>query len=276
MKNKELIKYSKRGVKKVNGWLYSGAIRIIKSLDSIQKNLDITGNIGEIGVHHGKLFILLYLLRNNNEKAIAIDVFENQVLNVDKSGRGDKEIFLANIKKHAKKIHNLHIIEKSSDEITDRDILELSMGKFRLFSIDGGHTAELTLNDLIISKDIICNGGIVILDDYFNENWPGVSVGTNQFIHNNNELMPFAIGGNKIFFTNDKSYAELYKEQLHKDFSNFKINHNKMWSSEVIIIDFKELTMKERLERLLKWNKIRENKLGHIIKSLYRKFLIYR
>ncbi|HEV2069230.1 MAG TPA: hypothetical protein VGR26_05515 [Acidimicrobiales bacterium] len=34
------------------------------------------GSVGEIGVHHGKLFLLAYLASRRDEAAFAVDVFE--------------------------------------------------------------------------------------------------------------------------------------------------------------------------------------------------------
>jgi peptide chain release factor 2 len=51
----------------------------------------------EIGVHHGRLFIPMALARRPGERALAIDVFEDQHLNVDHSGKGDRARFEENV-----------------------------------------------------------------------------------------------------------------------------------------------------------------------------------
>jgi len=53
--------YLKKGINSVAGWLTIADKFLISSLCGIQTELDFTGSIGEIGVYHGKLFILLYL-----------------------------------------------------------------------------------------------------------------------------------------------------------------------------------------------------------------------
>ena len=47
------------------------------------------------------------------------------------------------------------------------DITQLPY-KFRLFSVDGGHTRELTVNDLTVAASHLEEGGIIILDDITN------------------------------------------------------------------------------------------------------------
>ena len=215
-----LENYIKYGYQKVQGWLSGGAINLILSLDEAQNKFDINGHICEIGVHHGRLFILLYLLTQQDENALAIDVFEKQHLNVDKSGRGERHIFLKNLEYFAKDKHKLRIIEEDSTQLYPDDIKNYVGGEVRLFSIDGGHTASITRQDLTTASNSICEGGIIILDDYFNSNWPGVSEGTNQFMLHDNEreIVPFVIGGNKVFLTTrghaDKYIAYLLKTNL--------------------------------------------------------------
>jgi len=78
--------YIHRGKFYVEGWLHTEAAITIAALGERQRALGVEGGIAEIGVHHGKLFILLYLLGRAPERAVAIDLFEDQHLNIDLSG----------------------------------------------------------------------------------------------------------------------------------------------------------------------------------------------
>ena len=62
----------------------------IVALGSVQKHLGIRGAVSEIGVHHGRLFILLHLLTEASEASVAWDLFESQNDKADGSGRGNK------------------------------------------------------------------------------------------------------------------------------------------------------------------------------------------
>jgi hypothetical protein len=55
--------------------------------------MGITGNVAEIGVHHGRLFILLYLLTSPDERALAVDLFSGQERNIGSSGHGGPGTF---------------------------------------------------------------------------------------------------------------------------------------------------------------------------------------
>ncbi len=210
-----LKRYIRRGQNEVEGWLTPGAIAIITKIDEAQKMLAVKGHLCEIGVHHGRLLILLYLLGRSDESVVALDIFGQQHLNPDKSGEGSLEIVIANLRTHAKDLSRLRIVSTDSQQITAQDIVRSAEGKIRLFSIDGGHRSEMAYHDLVTASKSLCEGGVIVLDDYFNEEWPGVSEGTNGFfaLHKDSALIPFAIGGNKVFFTTS-SYAAKYHQLL--------------------------------------------------------------
>ncbi len=76
------------GHSEVQGWVTTGALTIASVFSNLQRLNRVEGNICEIGVHHGRYMIALSLLRGVHEKSLAIDVFEDQDLNIDKSGLG--------------------------------------------------------------------------------------------------------------------------------------------------------------------------------------------
>ena len=69
--------YAMGGVESGQGMLQSGSISVIWSAAELQDFFGVTGHVGEIGVHHGRLFILLCLARNEGERAFAVDVYGN-------------------------------------------------------------------------------------------------------------------------------------------------------------------------------------------------------
>ena len=190
--------YFSTGIYKVHGWLTEIDKYLIRSICDIQNRKDIFGSVGEIGVHHGKLFILMYLHIHDGEKAFCVDVFEKQEMNIDESGRGDEEIFHKNVQVYAGD-YFVEAICDSSLNISSDDIRR-KVGDCRLISIDGGHTKSITENDLNICEGAMSNEGVIIVDDYFNYAWPGVSEGVVSYFANRpDRLAPFAIGPNKVF-----------------------------------------------------------------------------
>jgi hypothetical protein len=205
-------RYLKHGVRRVHGWLDKFSARYISSLDAIQEAVEETGAVAEIGVHEGKLCILLALCTRAGESCLAIDVFEDQSLNVDHSGYGNKAKFLHNMQKWAPTA-DLRIVQKSSLEMLPEEIVEIC-GRVRLASIDGGHTEECALNDLRLIEAVLTRRGVIILDDCFNQAWPGVSSATAKYLlSREGRLRPFAISPNKLYLAFPE-YAELYRTEL--------------------------------------------------------------
>lgn len=87
----------------IDGWFSREILYAIWILTRYQyDHLNVVGAIGEIGVHHGKFTCFLFLMRRYREQTLfAVDVFDNQALNKDGSGRGQKDLFLNNIRKYA-------------------------------------------------------------------------------------------------------------------------------------------------------------------------------
>lgn len=194
-------RYLTFGLRRVTGWLDPYSADVVRALSEIQNAAHFAGAVGEIGVHHGKLFILLALTAAENERTFAVDVFESQTLNVDESGLGDRERFLSNVRRWVGAHRDVVLYAQSSLDLRPNDILT-RCGRVRLASIDGGHTAECTENDLRLIEAVMSEQGIAVLDDYFNQLWPGVSAGAARyFLDPKTTLRPFAISPNKTFLT---------------------------------------------------------------------------
>jgi Methyltransferase domain len=274
--SRRLSAYLRSGHKTVEGWLTPGAVALIEAIYAMQEADGIVGPVGEIGVHHGKLFILLYLLCRGEERAVAVDLFEHQEKNLDASGRGDEQQFRRNLEAHARDAARLRIIAGDSTELAPADLLAAAGGRFCLFSVDGGHTPEITTSDLALAGQTLAEGGVLILDDYFNEEWPGVSEGTNRFFAQGARipLIPFAIGGNKLLFTTDRAHAACYIERLlrvdlDKALRNRYLVQRKMtklFGYDVLTYRFFPVGVRQRLSRVGLWRRMRETALGRRIR----------
>jgi hypothetical protein len=175
----------------------------------------MNGPVCEIGVHHGRSFILLHLLTTDAERSIAWDLFENQEQNIDRSGRGNKDTFVANLRRHGCDLPRIEIRTRNSLELSPIEVVRTCGAPPRIFSIDGGHTAAITHSDLRLAAQSIRPDGLIILDDFFNESWPGVAEGTCRYFADPVvPLLPVGIGGNKCLFTIDPDMARAYRSVL--------------------------------------------------------------
>jgi len=107
-------------------------------------------------------------------------------------------------------------------------------GVVRLFSIDGGHTSGITQNDVALAEAALCNGGVVILDAFFNESWPGVAEGAVRYLTGGgSRLIPVGIGGNKFILTNDEAMAAAYRKALASLSRTYRIQDQVVFGSSV-------------------------------------------
>jgi hypothetical protein len=166
-------------------------------IDLHQRSHSVHGGVAEIGIHHGKFFLMLNAVCDADELSYAIDLFDQQELNIDFSGAGNRKIFEANLAKFDRHGgRNVRII--AADSTTTKLPAQIDH-EVRIFSVDGGHTVEHTLNDLAVASKAIADGGVVILDDILNAHWLGVIEGALRFLWRRPTLLPFAIGHNKLF-----------------------------------------------------------------------------
>jgi Methyltransferase domain len=205
-------RYKAVGHRVVTGFLQSEVLLLLEVLNSAQRAKQVSGAVAEIGVHHGKLFIGLRLLQRSGEKSVAIDIFGDQELNVDGSGHGNLEKFVSNVTLWSS-MDDVVVHQGDSTKLEPQTLRELAGGDIRFFSVDGGHTEEIVFSDMKLAEATLADGGIVIADDVFNEQWPGVAVGTLRYLEDGAKLTPFLIGFNKVFFA-QPDYCEFYRNEV--------------------------------------------------------------
>lgn len=211
-------RYSRLGYRFVTGFLEPGNLPILEVLDRAQRARQVSGAVAEIGVHHGRLFIGLHLLQRGTGKSVAIDLFGDQELNIDNSGNGDLEKFVDNVTLWST-MDGVVLHQGDSTILASEQLTEKAGGPIRFFSVDGGHSAEIVYSDMRLAEATLADGGIVIADDIFNQQWPGVAVGTLRYLDDGAKLAPFAIGFNKVFFTQPE-HCEHYRAELESAFDS--------------------------------------------------------
>jgi len=212
LRSQALWAYKERGFEKVEGWCSNALFPIVDFLNSLPFNQG--GGVCEIGVHHGKFFLLLNQVTQKDDRSFAVDVFEDQFLNIDCSGCASIGAFKKNLELYD--IHrgqNTTIVQcDSTDSKQAGELVErIGRGTIRFFSIDGGHTPQHTVNDLVLANLLLRNSGVVILDDILNHHWLGVLEGTFKYLLGDPTLVPFAIGHNKLFFCKLSYYDQYFR-----------------------------------------------------------------
>jgi hypothetical protein len=210
------LAYACGGQHRVSGWLSNRATVLVDLVDDLQRDEAVSGGACEIGVHHGRLFLLLRLLMRAGETAVAIDVFEDQHLNVDGSGLGDRAVFERNLVRWVGTMDGTRTQKADSTLIDGAQVRDWAGGGVRLFSIDGGHTASITDKDLRTASECLVDGGAVILDDVFNEAFPAVSEGLLRYLADpGHRLVPSVVVGNKTLLV-DVAWSERYQQRAEQ------------------------------------------------------------
>ena len=202
----------------VGGWLDYEDAYGARLVSDEQLRQGIAGSVGEIGVHHGLFFLALALSGTNDRSSsaahphlFAADVFSHQELNFDRSGKGDREIFLNNCKRFAGLgEQDILLLEGSSLDGLLTKLRSSGMSPSRLISVDACHTRECTLNDVNVASSFLVEGGVVIVDDFVNPGWPGVAQGVHEHLRSaETPLVPFLLTCNKLYLTT-RSHASVY------------------------------------------------------------------
>ncbi len=236
MQSEPIASYINGAMRNVEGWLTQLDAELMATIALHQNASRVGGAVGEIGVHHGRTFVALALALKDSERAFAIDVFDRQYLNKDKSGCGDEAVFRDTLKRHGVEESRVRVLHASSLDVGWPDIERAVGDKVRVFSIDGGHTADVVENDFAIADASLCDAGVVISDDYFDSGYPGVSEGTARFLLGHPQaLCPFAIGDSRMFLCRP-AFAETYRRALAASpFGRRHIMTATMWGSSVLI-----------------------------------------
>lgn len=248
------------GHAKVAGWVAPGALTAMHILMRAQEQLGVCGHIGEIGVHHGRYFLAMAALAEASDRLVAVDIFEDQHLNVDKSGHGDRERFLANVAAHGPSNagERLSVIKADSTEMRPNDLLDAAGGRFRFFSVDGGHTVRHVLNDVALAEAVLSEGGIISVDDFFNSDWPGIAEGIVRYAAGRSTtLVPLFYGDNKLYLVQE-NWADDYWLMLERELQSraIHVKRTEFLDRQVAHVRFRppETTPSfEMAERILVW-----------------------
>lgn len=148
---------------------------------------------------------------------MGIDLFADQAFNLDQAGIGQLDVFQANIAAHAPDPKAFDIVSGDSTKFHNEHLFSEFIAKyqaFKIFSVDGCHTAQHTMAEFDFGARILANGGLLVIDDYGNPGWAGVVDGTSRYFAGRNiRLAPLFVGFNKLVCTTI-SHQPLYFEAV--------------------------------------------------------------
>lgn len=240
--------YVTEACQNIEGWNWPEAATVLRIIKSFQDELGMKGGAIEIGVHHGRFFLGLHNTLPQGSHSLAIDVFD-PYQNTDNSGEGNKEIFLANVERYAKKDCGVSVWQRDSLSLGPSDVIEARKlcGESRVFSIDGGHTPKHTQADFEFAQQVTAMNGVIFLDDFLDARWPGLNNSISKyFFTHNSKFVPFCYCLDKLLFTSMtwyKQYLERFKAEAQK-FRNVKLV--RIFNHDVLVINRKGLELSSR------------------------------
>jgi hypothetical protein len=232
LESRFLQRYVER-MESLPGWFLPDAALMFMAYNQLIADRGLAGNTLEIGVYHGKSAIAVASLRGESGTFTAIDVFDD-LQSRDGSLRdvGMKGAFLANMAAYFPTLEWARIIAAPSSTVCAD-----ALGPHTFCHIDGLHSAEGTYADLRLCADVVVSGGLVALDDYFNQQFPGVCEGALLFErHHPGVLVPIAIGFNKVLF--QRAPESDLNERFGREFGYIPPNVTTMWGRPVSLFEY--------------------------------------
>ena len=154
----------------------------------------------EVGVFHGvtarNVCELLHKIHKNDFQYIGLDLFGEKGENLNEAIPNTKfsNPFKSFYFKYIKKIDpysieavtdllkkfkdNVHLIKGNSNEL----LKKIDVSKVDYVFLDGGHSYDTVINDLINCKVVVENNGVILCDDYDLSYAPGVKKAIDEFV----------------------------------------------------------------------------------------------
>lgn len=199
-----LEKYISEDSSKIDGWFYPFDMVTIAQLDHIQSAMGLNGFLCEVGVYKGKSLVLLSHLAKQGERLFGFDLFPDNLLEETTSA-------LSNYGSQVE--HELIVSDTSS--LTTEFLRSKFTDGLRILHIDAGHEYHEVLHQMMMFAQYVKEGGIIIMDDYQDREFPGIEAAVLAFseIDRPRRFVPFYSGANKIYLC-EFSFASKYQEWL--------------------------------------------------------------
>lgn len=167
-----------------------------------QSSQGLSGDLVELGVYKGKSAILLGAYLRESETLIACDLFGRPASDTD-IGPGASQFyrdrlcrqdFETNYRRFFEELPR--IVEAPSSTI----LTYVEPGSSRFVHIDAAHRFSNVLQDVASARTMLCEHGIVVLDDYRTAHTPGVAAAVWESVLHGG-LVPLCVSEAKFYGT---------------------------------------------------------------------------
>jgi hypothetical protein len=197
-KKNKLLRYNAL-TSDIEGWFTNLAVVTSQSLFAFQDSIGIKEDYLEIGAWHGLSAGLWFANASQGEKiwVVDLDPHDELVKNLERFG--------------AKCSVPYELIIGSSATRLCPEFVNEHWRALRLIHIDGDHSEAGIAIDLEITRPMLSQRGILIVDDFMNIRFPQITNVVFDFLHRyRHEFSLLVCGGNKAFIVKAKFYDAWY------------------------------------------------------------------
>ena len=195
----------------IEGWFFPLDQLTFFELVSLQNRLNISGDMCEIGVWHGKSLTLLSLLKSEEERLYGFDLFIK-----DHQARTEGNLVRLGSSTNV-------ILKKGlTSDIGADNLDEIIQAPLRFLHVDAGHEYHEVMEQLQLFIPFVSDRAIISMDDYQDREFPGIEAAVLDFaeIDRPRRFVPFLAGGNKMYLCS--SFMAKVLQKLIAQLPNFK------------------------------------------------------
>lgn len=175
----------------VKGWFYDHDLIMFWLLDFIQKEAGWRGDLCELGVYEGRSAIGLGALARPGESLFCFDLFHEV----------SQAVVESNIRRFCPDLDGrLGCIQRDLPSMRAAPP-EVAPGSLRFLHIDAVHDHPGVLNDLRNFAPLLTPEAVIVLDDCFDPDWPGVATAMTEFCLSEmgRHIRPFSASRSKMY-----------------------------------------------------------------------------
>lgn len=195
------------------GWFSDVDLHLFALINEIQLASRVAGDLLEVGAYLGKSAVPLGFMCRENESLTIIDLWDQaaylEALEHQDRYRGrvsrqeaearriaphNRAEFTANYRRFHDRLPDIR------QGLSSEHLTQLPAERFRFIHIDGAHDWGAVSGDLNQALRILLPGGVVVFDDVFHPDWPGIGAAVWPACAKG-DLVPIATTSNKLYAT---------------------------------------------------------------------------
>ncbi|SDF44733.1 Methyltransferase domain-containing protein [Limimonas halophila] len=155
---------------------------------TLQRLSGLTGDLLEIGTHGGRSAAIMAACLGPGETLVCCDPFDLPDAQGNASKRTPDRV-LANIRAAVPDLPNAAV---RFHRCFSEDLALAPGDRFRFAHVDGDHSEARTHADLVLCREHLLPGGVVVLDDHGHPAYPGVEAAARRFLDTHPDMRVLA------------------------------------------------------------------------------------